>query len=83
MGTEPPADKKKPPAAAEQRETQTEDRGSRTKGYRGSYKRDGGKSKSNGNKEAIVSKTKFKGAINALQDYYFDTGPSVSKSVVY
>jgi hypothetical protein len=76
MGTEPPADKKEPPAAAEQRETQTEDRGSITKGYRGGYKRYGSKSKSNGNKDTIVSKKKSKGAIDALQDYFFDTGPT-------
>jgi hypothetical protein len=76
MGTEPPADKKEPPVAAEQRDTQTNDCGSRTKGYRGGYKRYGGKSKNNSNKETIVNKKKFKGAIDALQDYYFDTGPT-------
>jgi hypothetical protein len=74
MGTEPPADKKEPPAV-EQRVAQTDDQGSRTKGYKGGYKRYG-KPKSN-NKDTVVSKSKFKGAIDALlRDYYFDTGPT-------
>jgi hypothetical protein len=74
MGTEQPAEKKEPPAN-ELRDTQTEDRGSRTKGYRGNHRRYG-KSKNNVNKETVTSKSKFKGAINALLDYYFDTGPT-------
>jgi hypothetical protein len=73
MGTEPPVDKKEPPAV-EQRVAQTDDRGSRTKGYKGGYKRYG-KPKSN-NKDTVVSKSKFKGTIDALQDYFFDTGPT-------
>jgi hypothetical protein len=75
MGTEPPAEKKEPPATSEQRDTQTDDRGSRSKGYRGNNRRYG-KPKSTTNKETITSKSKFKGAIDALQDYYFDTGPT-------
>jgi hypothetical protein len=59
MGTEPPAEKKEPPAV-EQRVAQTDDRGSRTKGYKGGYKRYN-KPKSN-NKDIVVSKSKFKGA---------------------
>jgi hypothetical protein len=75
VGTEPPAEKKEPPTTTEQRENQTNDRGSRSKGYRGNH-RQYGKSKSNTNKETVTSKSKFKGAIDALLDYYFDTGPT-------
>jgi hypothetical protein len=77
MGTEPPAEKKEPPKTTEQRENQTEDRGSRSKGYRGNnYRRYGKPKVNNNNKETVTSKSKFKGAIDALQDYYFDTGPT-------
>jgi hypothetical protein len=74
MGTEPPAEKKEPPAASEQRETQSDDRGSKSKGYRGNNRRYG-KPKST-HRETVTNKSKFKGAIEALQDYYFDTGPT-------
>jgi hypothetical protein len=76
MGTEPPAEKKEPPPTAEQRDTQAEDRGPRSKGYRGNNYRRYGKSKANSSKEMVTSKSKFKGAIDALQEYYFDTGPT-------
>ena len=74
MGTESQADKKESPAMTEQRDTQTEDCGSRSKGYRGNHRRYG-KPKSS-SKETITSKSKLKGAIDAQEDYYFDTGPT-------
>jgi hypothetical protein len=74
MGTEPPASEKKEPPVPEQRDTQTDDRGSRSKEYRGNHRRYG--KKKNHIKEIVTSKSKFKGAIDALSDYYFDTGPT-------
>ena len=73
MGTEPPAEKKEPPAA-ESRETQSDNGGSRSKGYRGNRRY--GKSKASNKETTITTKTKFKGSIDALEDYYFDTGPT-------
>jgi hypothetical protein len=73
MGTEPPADKKESPSV-EQNDGQTEERGSRYKGYKGGQKRF--TKKKVGNKEVTISKSKFKGALDALVDYYFDTGPT-------
>jgi hypothetical protein len=73
MGTEPPADKKESPSV-EQKDGQTEERGSRYKGYKGGQKRF--TKKKDGNKEVTISKSKFKGALDALVDYCFDTGPT-------
>jgi hypothetical protein len=67
---EPQAEKKEPPSV----ETPTEDRGSRSKGYKGGQKRF--IKKKSGSKDVTISKSKFKGAIDALLDYYFDTGPT-------
>ena len=73
MGTEPPAEKKEPPAT-ESRETQSDNGGSRSKGYRGNRRY--GKPKTNNNKDTVTTKAKFKGAITDLEGYYFDTGPT-------
>ena len=75
MGTEPPAEKNEPTGKTEQRESSPEERSSTRKGYRGGNRRYG-KSKGNNNKEPIVNKTQFKGAITDLEEYYFDTGPT-------
>jgi hypothetical protein len=73
MGMEPQAEKKES-QSAENKEVQAEDRGSGYKGYRGGPKRF--TKKKSGSKEVTISKSKFKGALKALVDYYFDTGPT-------
>jgi hypothetical protein len=70
MGMEPQAEKKESPSV----ESTTDDRGNKPKSYRGSQKRF--IKKKVGSKDVTISKSKFKGALDALEDYYFDTGPT-------
>jgi hypothetical protein len=73
MAIKPPAEKKDS-QSTDQKEGQSEDRGSRYKGYKGGQKRF--TKKKSGTKDVTISKSKFKGALDALTDYYFDTGPT-------
>jgi hypothetical protein len=73
MGIKPQAEKKES-TSAENKDVQADDRGSK---YKGGYKgRRFIKKKSSGSKDVAISKSKFKGALDALVDYYFDTGPT-------
>jgi hypothetical protein len=74
MGIEPQAEKKES-QSAEHKDAQADDRSLKYKGYKGGSRRFT-KKKSAGNKEVTISKSKFKGALDALVDYYFDTGPT-------
>jgi hypothetical protein len=67
MGMEPQAEKNEPPSS----ESATEDK---TKRYRGNQRRF--IKKKTVHKEVSISKSKFKGALDALVDNYFDTGPT-------
>jgi hypothetical protein len=74
MGIEPQAVKKES-QPVEHKDVQADDRSSKYKGYKGGSRRFVRK-KSGGSKDVTISKSKFKGALDALVDYYFDTGPT-------
>jgi hypothetical protein len=67
MGMEPQAEKTEAPPS----ESATEDKGKRFRGNQRRFTK-----KKTVSKDVTISKTKFKGSLDALIDYYFDTGPT-------